>query len=234
MDLTAEIARHGAAQNVKPPRGLGQRYDAKAFLPEAGNTVVCALDTSHPAHAAVMVARQRVMALPGADKMLFTPATSLHMTVFEGAIETRRTPDAWPADLDLQAPVHEVTQALVTRLTGFLPPPSFRVRVSGIRPTGLILAGATAGDDAHLALWRDALTVPFGYRHRAHDAYRFHMTFCYPLEWFDPQEASLWHQGLADIMADLRRAAPVLPLRPPAFCQFADMTHFEELIVLAP
>jgi hypothetical protein len=34
-------------------------------------------------------------------------------------------------------------------------------------------------------------------------------------------------------LALLQREAPVIELREPAFCRFRDMTHFEELLILA-
>ena len=35
-------------------------------------------------------------------------------------------------------------------------------------------------------------------------------------------------------LATLRENAPVIALRPPAFCTFDDMNHFEERLVFAP
>ncbi len=232
MTTEVDIAGFTEAANDGPPPRLGQRLTATRFLPEAGNTVVCHLDTDAPAHRAVIDARRRMPALPGAGNFLETPVESLHMTVFEGVIETRRTADAWPADIDRDAPVSEVTEILRARLASFVPPPAFAVRVAGLRPTGLVLEGATAQDAAHLQTWRDALTAPFGYRHAAHDAYHFHMTFAYPVEWLPEDLVPDLEVAYASILADLRAAAPIIPLRPPAFCRFADMTHFEELVVL--
>lgn len=232
MPLETDIATFAAGQNAIPPARLGQRYSATAFLPEAGNTVVCHLDRAVPAHQAVLDARTRMQALPGAENFLYTPAKSLHMTVFEGVIETRRTADAWPAGMDRDAPVTEVTEALMTRFEPFSPPPAFSVRVKDVVPTGLMLTGATAEDDRILQDWRNALTEPFGYRHKDHDAYRFHMTFAYPTGWIPDDLVPVWTQELNTILEDLSQAAPVIPLRAPAFCQFADMEDFEELRVL--
>lgn len=232
MPFETEITRFAAGQNPKPPSRLGQRYSAIKFLPEAGNTVVCHLDRTLPSHRAVLAARARMQALPGAENFLYTPEESLHMTVFEGVIETRRTADAWPADMDRDAPVIDVTEALMTRLDRFSPPPAFAVRVKDLLPTGLLLTGATAEDDRIMQDWRDVLTEPFGYRHKDHDAYRFHMTFAYATGWIPDDLVPVWTQELNIILNDLAQAAPVIPLRAPAFCQFADMEDFEERRVL--
>lgn len=228
MDLDAFLV--GA--NSAPPMRLGQRYDAERFLPDPGNTVVCHLDLDCPGGAAVLRARTAMMALPGAERLLFTPEDSLHMTVFEGVLDVRRTPDAWPAFMDSGAPVADVTEAMRERLATFDAPGAFEVRVEAARVGGLQLCGATQADVDSLLAWREALSAAFGYRQEAHDSYRHHMTFAYPLEWLPDDLAPAWRTAYAGIEAELREAAPVLPLRAAAFCAFVDMTRFEELVVL--
>ncbi|MCV3271087.1 DUF1868 domain-containing protein [Roseobacter sinensis] len=227
-----DIAQYAASNNPAPPARLGQRYDETRFLPEPGNTVVCHLDTETPAHQAVLDARTRLRALPGAERFLYTPVSSLHMTVFEGVIDTRRTADAWPAGIDRDASVADVTETLRKRLEDFSGPPDFSVRAIGLLPTGLVLAGATAEDERVMRDWREALVQPFGYRHDDHDAYGFHMTFAYPTTWLPDELLPLWRAECAAILADLTAAAPRLPLRPPAFCTFEDMTAFPEVLEL--
>lgn len=233
MPFLCNLAPFAQSAHDGPPSRLGLRYDVDRFLPEAGNTVVCHLDRDDPAHGAVLEARARMQALPGAEGRLHTPLSSIHMTVFEGVIETRRTVDAWPAGLDREAPVDRVTEVMVKRFADFTPPPAFAVRLVGMLPTGLILQGATAADEAALTAWREALVGAFGYRHADHDAYTFHMTFAYMTAWLPDSALPAWNSALPEICADLVRSAPVIPLRPPAFCTFADMTHFEEVSVLA-
>jgi len=41
-----------------------------------------------------------------------------------------------------------------------------------------------------------------------------------------------WQYFLDSVLADIRRQAPVLELRAPAFCSFETMDWFEELVVL--
>lgn len=232
MFLRVGLAQFAASRNPGPPRRLGQRYDTRQFLPEAGNTVVCHLNFDAPTHRAVLDARARIIALPEANRFLFTPVESLHMTVFEGVIETRRIPNTWPGDLDLNASVDSVTKALIDRLAEFSSPSGFDVRVAGLSPTGLLLEGATEQDAGGLREWREALTAPFGYRHDNHDAYQHHMTFAYPIGWLPDSLLPVWEAEMTAILSDLVEAAPVIPLNPPAFCRFADMTCFEELMVL--
>lgn len=233
MTIPALMQPFLATAHKTPPRRLGQRYSPTRFLPEAGNTVVCHLDWDDPAHAALITLRNEMMALPGAAQhQLFTPASSLHMTLFNGTIETLRTADAWPEGLDRACPVQDVTEVMLQRLPGFEPREPFRVKATGLRLTGLVLEGATDKDKAAIVAWRDALAACFGYRHKTHDSYELHMTFAYPTAWLPDDLATQWSDAYGQLLARLKAAAPVIPLRAPAFCTFADMTHFEELIVL--
>ncbi len=232
MGFQCNLAAFAQGAHDGPPPRIGQRYTAERFLPEAGNTVVRHLDRSDPAHQAVLQARARMEALPGAERRLSTPVSSLHMTVFEGVIETRRTVDAWPADIDRDAPVDAVTDAMVQRFAGFNAPPAFAMRLEAMTPNGLILSPATDADAQAAGAWREALAAAFGFRHAEHDAYRFHMTFAYMTAWLSDADVATWERALPEICEDLARAAPVIPLRSPAFCTFNDMTQFEELVVL--
>ncbi len=232
MPFESDLTPFAARSHAGRPSRFGLRYDETRFLPEAGNTVVCHLDTGDPAHEAVLGARELMMALPGAEGLLFTPVESLHMTLFEGVIETRRGPDAWPADMDREGPVADVTEAMVARLAEFAAPPPFAVRLAGLRPVGLSLRGATTGEAASMTAWREALAEAFGYRHAEHDAYQFHMTFAYVIDWLPDDALPVWEHAVQEIFDELAEAAPVIPLTRPAFCRFADMTRFEQLVVL--
>ncbi|OWK22082.1 hypothetical protein AJ88_14895 [Mesorhizobium amorphae CCBAU 01583] len=219
--------------NPTPPVHLGTRYDRSGnFLFEPGNTVVSHLVSGSPSEAVVIEVRNRMRALPDADRLAFTPISSLHMTLFQGIIEYRRRLPYWPQDVPLDTSIDDMTRLYLERLQGFEPCPPFRIRAIGITPNGLTVAGATAEDERILSAWRDALSVPFGYRHPDHDAYVFHITFAYQIRRLADERASAWQELFADCLSLFEREAPVIELRPPAFCAFRDMKHFEELLVL--
>jgi hypothetical protein len=223
---STSLERFTAASHVGPPPNLGTRYDRHGrFQPEHGNTVVCHLVEGSPSATAVMAARSRLMAFAPPGKLAFTPVESLHMTLFEGVIH-------WPEDQAVDADIAGMTELYLQCLEGFEGHGAFKVAVIGMTPTGLKLAGASAQDEAVMRAWRDALTVPFGYRQPQHDDYSFHMTFAYMIDWLAEDEVPVWEAALAAELLTLQRDVPVLELRPPAFCRFADMTHFEELLVL--
>ncbi|TGV62187.1 DUF1868 domain-containing protein, partial [Mesorhizobium sp. M00.F.Ca.ET.158.01.1.1] len=85
------LAGFFAGSNPMPPVHLGTRYDTSGnFLIEPGNTVVSHLVSGSPSEAVVLAVRDRMMAMPDADRLAFTPVSSLHMTLFQGIIEYRR------------------------------------------------------------------------------------------------------------------------------------------------
>lgn len=226
------LHQYSRTANPNPPTHLGTRYDtAGTFLPEPGNTVVCHIQPGSPTAAALVDARARFLAMPEARNLAFTPISSLHMTLFQGIIEGRRSTPYWPAHLPLETPIDEMIPLMLESLKSFAGGPRFNVQVTDALPTGLKLEGATAADRQALSDWRDGLADLLGYRHPDHDAYVFHITFSYVVERFDDAALPAWQQMLDEVVGDIAARAPVFELQPPAFCAFEDMNHFEELRV---
>lgn len=223
-----DIDRFARSKNAAPPARLGIRYDRDGrFLPEAGNTVVCHVRQGSIEEIALSAARARLTVMPEADHFAFTPVESLHVTLFQGILDTRRRTPFWPEDRPTDTPVEAMTAHFARRLEGFAPPAPFVFRPVGLTPTGVVLEGADEADRRALADWRDALADLFGYRHPDHETYVFHVTFAYPIAWLPDDRLPAWRNVLADALADLLAAAPVLRFAPPAFCRFADMRAFE-------
>jgi len=214
---------------------LGQRYDTSGtFLIERGNTVVCHLVEGSESAAAILGARTRYLDMPGSDKLAFTAPSSLHMTLFQGIIETRRALPYWPADVPVETPVDDMTAIFMDRLARFEPGPAFSVEVTQATPAGLTLEGVTERDRTILKHWRNRLADLLGYRHPDHETYVFHITFAYLIERFDDGTLATWVPFLDEVANEIRLRAPVIELRAPAFCAFDDMNHFEELLAFAP
>lgn len=233
LPLKSSLHRYAASNNSVSPRHLGTRYDADGtFLPEPGNTVVCHLVGGSSSERAILEVRRRMMSMPDANKLTFTPVSSLHMTLFQGIIEYRRALPYWPEDLPLDTSIDDMTQLYLKRLETFEDRGSFNIKVIGITPVGLTVAGATDEDTVIINEWRDALSMPFGYRHPDHDTYVFHITFAYIVDWLADARLPAWQELFANSLDFLEREAPLIEINPPAFCRFNDMNHFEELLIL--
>ncbi|MGO6848927.1 DUF1868 domain-containing protein [Rhizobium leguminosarum] len=230
--FSPELLSYSKAHNPNPPAHLGSRYrKVGGFLPEAGNTIVCHLEKGSQTLTALIEAREKYLAMPEAPQFLFTPISSIHMTLFEGVIETRRRQDCWPGDLPLDMPIDDMTALMAARLEGFSIFDPFKVAIVDARPSGLLVDGATENDRRVMRAWRDALADLLGYRQPSHEDYKFHMTFAYAIERLEDEALPRWQVMLDDVADDIRRKAPVLELTAPAFCVFEDMNHFHELLI---
>jgi hypothetical protein len=233
QSIQPSLAGFFEGTNPKPPVHLGTRYDtAGNFLPEPGNTVVSHLVNGLPSETVAIEVRERMRAMPDADRLAFTPISSLHMTLFQGIIEYRRRLPYWPSDVPLDTSIDDMTSLYLKRLKGFEGLGPFNIKVLEVVPTGLTVGGATDDDVRIMSAWRDALSVPFGYRHPDHDAYVFHITFAYQVKRLADDRAGEWQDFFDDSLALFEREAPVIEIKPPAFCSFSDMNHFEELLIL--
>ncbi|MCD4661757.1 DUF1868 domain-containing protein [Agrobacterium sp.] len=230
--VSKDLEYFSANSHDEPPRHLGSRYNLDGkFLPEPGNTVVCHLLEGSQSESAIIKTRQRFLDMPEASQLAFTPVSSLHMTVFQGIIEYLRALPYWPENMPLDTPIDTMTDYYRDRLSAFPALPVFNMQVTGLMPTGLVMQGVTSEDDRIVALWRDAFAEAFGYRHPNHESYEFHITLSYVTRWFDPECLPRWQAMLDEELEELRAAAPVIEMRPPAFCEFKDMNHFKELVV---
>lgn len=176
-------------------------------------------------------AREKYLTMPEAAQFIFTPITSLHMTLFEGVIETGRKKNHWPDDIPLDAPIDDMTELMAARLEGFTMFDPFKVAIVEARPSGLLLEGATEADRKVVRAWRDAFADLLGYRQPNHENYKFHMTFAYPIERLEDEALPRWQAMLDEVTEYIRTRAPVLELNPPAFCVFQDMNHFHEVLI---
>ena len=216
-----------------PPAFVGSRFELPGtFLREPGNTVVSHVLPGSGTGAALLDVRARMMALPHAHHFAFTAPTSLHMTVAQGVLETRRVPGYWPQGVGLDVPVDAITALYLERFASVTDQGHFEVRVKDLTPYGLVVAGATPDDENTLRQWRDHLVGPFGYRHPDHDTYEFHITFAYLGKWLPPEAIDPYAEALQAMLLELQRSNPVLELDRPALCSFEDMNHFEPLLYL--
>lgn len=233
MPAPFDIEAISQSRNSEPNRYLDVRFKRDGtFLPAAGNTVVRPVMPGSETETILNELRERLQALPWGDHFAYTDPHSCHMTVFEGVLDTRREQNYWPADLPLDAPLGDTTDYFAGRLRGFEGPGPFNMRIAEVTPHGLKLTGATQRDEETARALRDALTGPFGYRSPRHDAYTFHITLAYIMEWLPDEMIDEYCRALADLTDDLGARLPKIELNAPALCTFADMNGFPPVMEL--
>ncbi len=235
MTISPSLTAFAQSSHTDAPQYLGTRYNADGvFLSEPGNTIVCNVQPGTPTQAVLFDVRQRFRDRPDAAKLAFTAPESLHMTLLDGIILSRRLPAHWPAGVDLDTPLAQMDALFLDRLGAFTPGPRFNVEAVEVRPTGLAVDGVTAEDRRIMRDWRNRLSDLMGFRHPNHETYAFHLTMAYPVAWLDDADLPAWQALFDQALADIRERAPILELRAPAFCHYDDMNWFEELLVFEP
>ncbi|ACA15072.1 conserved hypothetical protein [Methylobacterium sp. 4-46] len=240
--VSAALASSDPAAASRPFPWIGVKFTSRGkLLPCPGNTIVCPIDIDGPA-AALMAYRATIAAEPYADKFVFTPPSSYHMTVFEGVVDLVRKPGFWPADLPLDAPLGQCDRVFLEKLETFDLgcAPRFRMKVAegasnrDVRPGEAIrLIPVDAAEEAKLRGLRDRLSDLLKLRQPGHDTYRFHTTQTYAIAPLTEAEAARYRVVRREAIAALAAALPVLELGPPAFCFFDDMFQFRPRLRLA-
>lgn len=103
------------------------------------------------------------------------------------------------------------------------------MRIKEVTPVGVTVVGAAAEDEAAIQALRNALAVPFAYRHPDHDGYTFHITLAYVKAWLPADATSTYLPSLSELTRAFAAEIDVIEIGPPAFCEFTDMTEFRSL-----
>lgn len=213
------------------PHGQIQRFP--------GNTVLCRLVQPAPVLRAVQPVLDTLRPLAG-RRMAWLPASSYHVTLFDGLLDMRRQRPDWPDGLALEAPMAECHQHLLERLRAFAIDPGLDRPLqlvpdpAVVSPTlgAIPLRPVDARQERQLRRLRDRLAGILGVRRANHDTYQFHMTLGYCVQAFDPEALQAYGQAWAAGIHGLRAGLGTLALGPPEFCRFEDMAAFETLAVL--
>lgn len=231
------MAEIQALRGLPSDTGEGRKFSAEG-KPQRfpGNTILC-----HLTAAALDAARSmadELRAAVGDGPIAWLPPASYHVTLFDGALDARRSPHDWPAGLPLDAPLAQCHALIAERLRGFdlgfEPPIRLVADEAVVTPTltALPLRAADAQEERRLRELRDRLAQAVGLRHANHDSYNFHMTFGYYVRAFDADALQAYRQALLASVRRFRRNAPVIELGAPEYCLFDDMTEFQTQFLL--
>jgi len=156
------------------------------------------------------------------------------MTVFGGANDQNRGPDTWPADVPLDAPMHECSRILGERLrasgTYRVAPICMRVD-TGEPPSDdavfrVRLLPADAAEAAKLRDLRARLAKVFAIHRADHETYTFHISIGYWLAPQPPNEVADFLHAFARWRVILAERCSQIRLGTPEYCTFKDMYSF--------
>ncbi|KUP91982.1 DUF1868 domain-containing protein [Tritonibacter horizontis] len=225
---SSDTARPGAI--TEPGQG-GKFTPVGEVLPFPGNTILCHIDPTSDAHAALCEMQDDLRQSDFGALFTYLPAASLHMTVFQGISPDERN---WPEGLPQDASRDEVTAAFVDRLSGQDLPERRSVAARGLYAGhSVTLDGVDAIEEARLRTTRMSLRDLTGLRHDHFDTYTFHSTLGYLLRWLDASEATDLIAFSDETFARYADRLARIELGPLELCNFETMHYFEPVALLS-
>ena len=227
--LTGRLSDRPVPNSVLPI-GPGAKFAPDGrVLPWPGNTFICHIDPDSPQHRALCQMQTALMASNFAGYFTYLPASSFHMTVFQGISNGTD----WPAGIPPEATLDEATDQLIQRLDGITLPRSVTVRAQGLYGGfGLTLSGASPADEAKLRDTRTRLRDATGIQPDDFDSYIFHITLSYLLRWLDEAQAAEVVALSEALFTEFGAPLGQIKLGAPEFCRFENMHHFAPILHL--
>lgn len=160
------------------------------------------------------------------------------MTVFEGVNEENRAPGFWPEGKE-QQDLEECTKDFLERLKdvperlkveGLVPPYRMQVEAIAMRPGSiwLTIEAESTTEEKRLRKLRDMLADTIGLRIPTHEAYEWHIGFCYFIRHLDEDESEL-HRIVNELESTVKVKFELNSLH---FCDFENLHKFHSRLVL--
>lgn len=234
----ATSRRVRAHQRAPYPSSVGSKFYPNGQVhPFAGNTIICHLPQQGEHDNAFNAMLDVYRDAPShifLRKVAVLPPSSYHMTIFDGANDHSRKPGSWPADLSMDMPIEDCNRALAARLRHFdlgisLP---IRMRVdpeqSPVNGRAMVFRLKPYDDVENTKLrgLRNRIADVVQYQAADHDSYQFHISFGYPIAWFDPDEERDFQKIWCDCAERIAKKCPEIILGAPEYCTFEDMFAF--------
>ncbi|WP_180897284.1 DUF1868 domain-containing protein [Martelella soudanensis] len=236
MNETSNNEERQPPADASLPAGVGSKFHADGTVRRfPGNTILCHLPTDSALRGPLAALWQTLDSSPLEPLYSLLPASSWHMTVFEGVCDEIRAPGRWPSDLSAAAGLADCHALFESKLAGFDPriDPPLRITVAGWQPLNegiaLSLEPATPTENARLRDLRDRLSDLLKIRAPQHDSYEFHLSIGYLMRRPDAADKA---QLMALLAEALERMPKTFELGVPEYCRFENMFAFEKLFFL--
>ena len=231
--LTGQQSEHPSPPAITATDGGGKFDHNGNVLAWPGNTMICHVDSSTPAHETLTLIQKQLKEGPHANAFAFLPPDSFHMTIMEGIAGTPDSEQIELEDFDKKQDLHSVTELMRKRLVGVQVPDSHQIKVIDIfAGYSVQVEGSSDSEERSLRRTREILRDTTGIKSKAFAAYQFHITLAYLTRWLSTEEATAVVELSNSLENQLRHEAPVITLGAPEFCTFESMAHFEKIAVL--
>lgn len=211
---------------------VGQKFNADGTArPFPGNTILCMIHSTSPTYERVVWLHRQLAAQPFAQHFVLLPPSSFHMTVMDLLCDDVRDPAYWSHYIEPTLPFAEVDAFLRRMLTTVAPPPTLRMKYSGLSTGGGVRIDVAPADRAtHRALWqyREAVATATGIRFPTHDSYGFHITLAYRLIEPEPQEKETIAVWVAQVHPILQATFGIYDSGE------AELSYFDDIVRFVP
>lgn len=231
--LTGRLSETPRPPGISLPGGGGKFFSDGAVQPWPGNTFICHIDPGSIAFSAIRRIQEEIKMSRFARFYTFLPPSSFHMTVFQGISPVTPPGRGWPDDLPTDLERDDVTREIIRRVQSAEVSPVHVVRVTDVfAGHSLTATGANADEEASLRAARVSLRQATGMRQADFDAYVFHISLAYLIDWVSESVARDIVAFSADLTTRLCPEIGDIALGPIEFCTFNDMHHFEPVALL--
>ena len=230
--LTGKLAGRPHPEGISVPRGGGKFHTDGTVQHWPGNTFLCHVDPASRAHTALRTMQEEIKMSRFQRFYTFLPPSSFHMTIFQGLSSTTETHHEVPRELR-DASRDDRTRILLDRTNTLDLPACPRARMVDLfAGKSVTMTGADQADEDALRETRHKLREATGIEDPDLDAYVFHITLAYLVEWVTPDTA----EGIADLCRDLterfRVEVGTISFGPVELCNFDSMHAFERVAFL--
>lgn len=231
--LTGRIQKTDRPSNIKENGAGGKFAPDGSVQPWAGTTLICHIDRSTDAHAALCAMQSKIKASPFSRRFTYLPPASFHMTVFQGRSPFRENTPHWPDGSPVTMTRDAHTQHICERTEGLLFPEEFVIKADGLHTLhSVTVRGATDEQEAALRATRETLRDAIGLKPSDFYDYIFHISLGYLLEWVSEAEASDMVALSSELGDEFSSQLSQIKLGPIEICNFENMYHFEPVKIL--
>lgn len=203
-----------------------------------GNTFICHLDKSQDYNQIIELvewAQNQFKAMKCADKYVFLPLTSMHMTVFDGVCDQVRNKSHFSSKVPRSQVINEITDYFLEELKKVQYLPNFQMKFSHvynceIGGTALGLVPENEQTVQYIKELRNTLSEVTGVRMPNFDSYAFHITLSYKVIMLNEEEKVELENTTRKVEQHLLENMPEFLLNKVDFCEFDNMFEFKPLL----